>query len=374
MLAPVVNSVGSFLETNVVSKLSLLTTENDLNKVVVTSQSSAKLLRESGNIGKKESDILSNITRSASTMTASSLENIEQLSGTLKFSINMLIVDAVLQQTRTTLTTSLEKMTNKVENWANRGQLASKSSLDSLLFLAQDNIAAASYPNTNVSTRSRRSIPSSPTQLRKNLNIAMIIYSSILRASIRGQGPTQITTKYGTVALKRTRSSSIDKIQTGDGCSFYLNHSIGAYEDVFKIFNTSRNVPYQAPTTTKIASKIAGLSFSLPNGTEISVQHLSANESILVTLDRSLNVRTVPLVATRVIPANGKVEGELMFNTADVNSSSIFVEVLINSGKASAIEAYISLGRIAADDEKQHLLKRSINGESEKFVKFFPQG
>ena len=307
-------------------------------------------------------------------MTASSLENIEQLSSTLKFSINLLDVNAVLQQTRTTLTTSLEKMTNKVDNWADRGQLASKSSLDSLLFLAQDNIAAASYQNENVSTRSKRSIPSSPSQLRKNLNIAMIIYSSILRASIRGQGPTQITTKYGTVTLKRTRSSSIDKIQTGDGCSFFLNHSIGAYEDVFKIFNTSRTVPYQTPVTTKIASKVAGLSFSLPNGTEISVKHLSLNESILVKLDRSLNIKKAQTVATRVIPGNGKVEGELIFKTADLNSSSVFVEVLINSGKESSIEAYISLGKIAADDEKQYLLKRSISGESGKFVKFFAQG
>ena len=374
MLAPVVDNVGSFLQTNVVSKLSFLTSENDLNKVVITAQSSAKLLSESGNIGKKESDILSNITGSTSTVTASSLENIEQLSGTLKFSINLLHVNAVLQQTRTTLTTSLEKMTNKVDNWADRGQLASKSSLNALLFLAQDNIAAASYPKANISDRSRRSIPSSPSQLRKNLNIAMIIYSSILRASIRGQGTTQITTKYGTVALKRTRSSLIDKIQTGDGCSFSLNHSIGAYEDVFKIFNTSRTVPYQTPVTTKIASKVAGLSFSLPNGTEISVKHLSLNESILVKLDRSLNIKTAPTVATRVIPGNGKVEGELIFKTADVNSSSVFVEVLINSGKESSIEAYISLGRIAADDEKQYLLKKSISGESGKFVKFFAQG
>ena len=326
------------------SGIKLLTSENDLNKVVSITQASTKLLSESGTLGAKQTGILSTLTESTSQMNPASLEAVDQLSVAIQASVSLVNEAELRSDARVSLTTSLDRMITKVDAFASQGQLANQATLESLLFLVQNNIA--SEASQQMISRKRRSVSQSSAQVKRNLNLAMQLYTAILRASIRGEDASVLSNKYGQVVLRREKSQLLNTTLSSDDCSFVLNKVLGAYSDVFQIFNVSYNDPFTKPSP--IESKIAGLSYSMPNGTEIAVKDLPDSEAILIRLDGSTSrKRLLSKAEYKVVPAKGSVEGEILVIGIDVNATTLIFEIMSHGRSISNIDAFVSSIKVA---------------------------
>ena len=357
-----------FLNTNVVSSINLLTSEKDMNKVVAVTQASVKLLNESGPIGTRQETILSSVTESASQMSAPSLEAVDQLSNALRSSVGLVNENAFQSQTRRTLTTSLEKMINKVDVFASKGQLADQSSLKSLLFLAQNNIASDTLRTTN--GRVRRATSQVPSEIMKNLNLVMQLYMAILRTRIRGEDASVLSNKYGKVVLKRDKSVLLNKTLSADNCGFVLKKSLITHSDIFQVFNVSYNDPFTSPSP--IESKIAGLSYSTANGTQATVKDLPYNESILITLDGSTSRKKAwSNASSKIIKAKTSVDGEMTAMGLNATSAMLIIEVISNTGSVRSIDAYLKPKVVPANGSAMVWLNASRHGS---LIKHFHPG
>ena len=348
-----------FLNNNVISSIKLLTQESDLNKVVSVSQASAKLLKESGTIGTQQASIISNITESASQMSAPSLESVSQLSSALKSSVELVNEDALQLEARQKLTTSLEKMVGNVENFASKGQLAGKPSLESLLFLLQNNIASNTLRRAN--GRVRRAISQLPLPVQKNLNLAMQLYLAILRASIRGEDSTALSNKYGTAILKRDKAESLNKTLTADNCTFVLKRTLQTNDDLFQIFNTSFSDPFAL--TSPIESKIAGLGYLTTNGTQLTVKDLPVNESILIKLDGTPSRKiSWSFQGTKVIKPKASADGDLILSGMNATEELLTVEIISSSGPIRSVDAYLKPAKVPVNGTAIYPFNFSIHG------------
>ena len=328
-----------FLNANVISSINLLTSEKDTNKVVAVTQASVKLLNESGPIGTRQESILSSVTESASQMSAPSLEAVDQLSNALRSSVGLVNENAFQSQTRQKLTTSLEKMINKVDVFASKGQLADQTSLKSLLFLAQNNIASDSLRNAS-GGRVRRAISQMPSEIMKNLNLVMQLYMAILRTRIRGEEASTFSNKYGKVILKRDSSALLNKTLNAEDCSFVLKKSLITHSDIFQVFNVSYNDPFMSPSP--IESKIAGLGYSTANGTQVTVKDLPYNESILIKLGGSTSRKKAwSIASSKIIKAKASIDGEMTVTGLNTTATMLIVEVISNMGPIGSIDAYL---------------------------------
>ncbi len=355
---PVTNDIGTFLQNNVVSGLPLLAQEKDLNKMATVAQSTAKLLNEATNIGIREQAVVSNVTAYTSKMSASSLESIEQLSSALRMSLGLVPENSIAKSTRKDLTESLENVVRKVRFYAERGQLGSDSSLNSLFFLAQNNLAAESEASA-ASKRKRRAV-ATVSGLKANLNLVMRLYTAVLRGSLKGEVAKRFTTKYGSAVLKRSSSSSLGRSFTADGCKFAVSNNPIKSPDVFEIFNTSFNNPYSE--LPDIASPIAGLSYSTSSGEEIPIQNLPRNETIAIQLN-STRSTTTTTSSTRIVNPNGFIEGELVLDIPVFNGSLLRVDVRVNSPLNNNVGVFLRPGKMPTDADWSYRLNQSAYEE-----------
>lgn len=368
-MVPPNEDAARFLEANVVSNMGLLALENDLNKVVSVAQASARLLSTSGTMGTQEANIISSIAGNASKASTPSLEAVDQLSNTLRYSVGLVNERDLQSEARGVLTESLERQLQKVNEFALKGQLAGRRSLDSLLFLIQNNIA--SETGRFESGRKRRSVAQgTSSQVKKNLNLAMQLYSSILRASIAGEKASVLSNEYGHVVLRRDRADLLNTTFSASGCSFAMNRTLGPFGDVFQIFNVSYSDPFTRPSP--IVSKIAGLSFASPNGSEIAVKDLPENETILIRLDRGVSRQTIlQNEEIKTVAAKKSIEGELMINEIDTNKTALVIEIVPKNGHIRNIQAYIRPGTKPVGDEVIFRFQNSTQGT---LVKHFQPG
>ena len=341
------------------SSLPLLTLENDLNKVVSVAQASARLLSDSGVKGTHVAGIVSSIAGNASKTSASSLEAVGQLSSALKLSVGLVKETDLKTEARATMTDSLERMINKAEVFASQGQLVDENSTNSLLYLVQNNIA--SETGHSGGGRERRASVSSSSHLRRNLNLAMKLYMSILRASIRGEDASVFVNKYGSTVLRRDKGRLLNTTFEAGGCSFVLNKTLGSYKDVFQIFNISHDDPFANPST--VVSKVAGLSFASPNGTEIAVKDLPETEAILVKLDRrSETSKLWGHKESKIIKARNSIEGEIRVAGLRTDTKMIIVEVFGNAGPTFNVDAFLREKATPDHDSIMHRLNISKYG------------
>ena len=338
-----------------------------MNKVVSITQASVKLLSGSGPIGTQQTSILSNITESASQMSAASLEAVDQLSNAIRSSAGMVAENALKSETRRTLTASLDRMINKVDSFASDGQLAGQASLESLLFLVQNNIAS----DTIRGASNRLEISHIPLEVKRNLNLAMKLYTAILRASIRGEDPSLFSNKYGKVFLRRDKSELLNRTLNAENCGFVLKKELGTQSDVFQIFNVSYKDPYIS-SSSLIESKIAGLSYSMSNGTEMNVKDLPDNETILIKLDGSPSRKSAwSTLENKIIQPKTTVAGEMAFNDTSTIAAMLVVEIIPNSGSIGNINASLKQQTVLANTSGKFQLNVSRQGT---LIKHFKAG
>eukprot|EP00794_Sanderia_malayensis_P008787 gene8787-9725_t len=360
---PITDNLGNFLEDKVVSKMSEMLQENDMSKVITASQASAKLLSYT-KMGTQEQHIISNITKYTSQLSPSTIESVEQLSTELKFSLNLVPESAVANDTRHYMTRVLQDMVDKTSNWAASGQLGSDAAINALLFLTQNNIAAESVATTSSenggNARKRRAVSQRVSSLEANLNMVMRIYTSVLRASLRGEKAKQFLTKYGTAILKRSAATKLSNVLSANGCTFEVQGFSPAYPDIFQIFNTSFSNPHAK--LSGIASPVAGLSYSTPAGREILVKDLPSNNQIVIKLNTT---RPMPYQKlNKIVSPNSFAEGELIINIPVENSSLFRVDFVFNSIQTNMTDVYLKPGSMPTDLDTMYRLNQTATGLS----------